>query len=266
MIDLSQIIWPANLPFDIKEHSLFICNRGSESHGLYVPSSDPDSFCDRDIYAVVIPPIRFYLGQESFEHAEQINGEWDVVVDEFKKFIFLLKKQNPTAMSMLWLRRGSDYIHTKLAAEDLFGNRDAFRARDLAHKSFVGHALNQFKKMTENACRGYMGAKRKKLVERHGYDAKNAGHLIRLLKMCAEFHRTGELHVYRYDDREELLSIKQGALSLQEVRTYAEALFKDAEKAYGESILPEKLDEDRIEWIVQKMMCGWFGVDAGREW
>jgi DNA relaxase NicK len=46
---------------------------------------------------------------------------------------------------------------------------------------------------------GYMGKKRRELVVRVGYDAKNAAHLIRLLRMGIEFLTEGTLYVERAD-------------------------------------------------------------------
>jgi len=56
---------------------------------------------------------------------------------------------------------------------------------------------------------GYMGKKRRELVRRVGYDAKNAAHLIRLLRMGIEFLTEGTLYVER-PDAAELLDIKRG--------------------------------------------------------
>lgn len=47
-----------------------------------------------------------------------------------------------------------------------------------------------------------MGQKRRELVRRVGYDAKNAAHLIRLLRMGIEFLTEGTLHVERADATE----------------------------------------------------------------
>ena len=64
-----------------------------------------------------------------------------------------------------------------------------------------------YQKKGENI--GYLGDKRKQLVLEHGYDSKNAAHLIRLLRMCKEFLATGEMIVFR-PDAAELLDIKKG--------------------------------------------------------
>jgi hypothetical protein len=66
-----------------------------------------------------------------------------------------------------------------------------------------------------------MGQKRRELVRRVGYDAKNAAHLIRLLRMGIEFLTEGTLHVKRADAAE-LLEIKRGAWPLEEVKSEAE--------------------------------------------
>jgi hypothetical protein len=56
-----------------------------------------------------------------------------------------------------------------------------------------------------------MGQKRRELVRRVGYDAKNAAHLVRLLE------------------------IKRGAWSLERVKSEAERLFQLSQEAYVRS-------------------------------
>lgn len=96
--------------------------------------------------------------------------------------------------------------------------------------------------------RGFMGAKRKALMEKHGHDAKNSAHLIRLLRMGIEFLKTGELVVER-PDAEELIAIKRGGWSLERTVREAQKLFAEAEEAYRESTLPEQPDRDGAEQL-----------------
>src|ERR1051325_1592837 len=84
---------------------------------------------------------------------------------------------------------------------------------------------------------GYMGQKRRELVRRVGYDAKNAAHLIRLLRMGIEFLTEGTMHVER-QDAPELLDIKRGASPLEKVKAQAERLFQLSQEAYVRSSLP----------------------------
>lgn len=93
---------------------------------------------------------------------------------------------------------------------------------------------------------GYMGQKRRELVRRVGYDAKNAAHLIRLLRMGIEFLTEGTMHVERAD-APELLDIKRGAWPLEKLKAEAERLFQLSQEAYVRSSLPPEPDRDRGE-------------------
>jgi uncharacterized coiled-coil protein SlyX len=110
---------------------------------------------------------------------------------------------------------------------------------------------------------GYMGAKRKELVKKVGYDAKNAAHLIRLLRMGIEFLVEGELHVERAD-AENLLSIKRGEWSMEKVKEEAERLFKLAEEAYVRSSLPPKPDIQHAEKLCMKIISLYHGLSLDR--
>jgi hypothetical protein len=109
---------------------------------------------------------------------------------------------------------------------------------------------------------GYMGAKRKELVKKVGYDAKNAAHLIRLLRMGIEFLVEGDLHVERAD-AEQLLSIKRGEWSIERVQDEAERLFKLAEEAYVRSSLPPKPDTQKAEKLCVDIVARYHGLNDG---
>lgn len=106
---------------------------------------------------------------------------------------------------------------------------------------------------------GYMGAKRKELVRKVGYDAKNAAHLIRLLRMGIEFLVEGDLHVERAD-AEQLLSIKRGEWDIERVKDEAERLFKLAEEAYVRSSLPPKPDTQKAEKLCMDIVTRYHGL------
>jgi hypothetical protein len=135
----------------------------------------------------------------------------------------------------------------------LFVSRQAFH-------SFIGYATGQLKSMT-NVSTGKLGQKRKKLIEEFGYDTKNAGHLIRLLRMGIEFLTEGSLRVVR-PDAPELIDIKQGKWSLAKVEAEANDLFKLAREAYLRSPLPPEPDyreaEKLLVTIVREALTGSF--------
>jgi RNA repair pathway DNA polymerase beta family len=108
-------------------------------------------------------------------------------------------------------------------------------------------ALAHFQKKGENV--GYMGDKRKQLVLEHGYDAKNAAHCIRLLRMCREFMSTGEMLVLR-PDASELLEIKRGKWTLEQIKNHARELFEEIRIARDASQLPPEPDRDGAEKLL----------------
>ena len=111
---------------------------------------------------------------------------------------------------------------------------------------------------------GYMGRKRRELVRRVGYDAKNAAHLIRLLRMSVEFLTEGTLYVERADATE-LLDIKRGAWPLEKVKGEAQRLFELAQEAYVRSSLPAEPDHSRAERLCVEMISDYHGLRALRE-
>jgi len=231
----------------IPEGTILLGYRGSISHGMYVPSTDPMSIDDKDIMGVFIPPTECYCGLKEHRHHEIKVKEWDAVSYEIRKMANLLIQSNPNVLSLLWMRE-NDYIHIGEYGRMLLDHRRLFSSKKAYH-SFSGYAHAQLHKMTHQAFEGYMGDKRKKLVERFGYDTKNAAHLIRLLRMGIEFLSEGEMHVFR-EDAPQLLEIKRGEWEMMRVKEEAELLFKRAEAAYDRSLLPAHPAVDKINDLI----------------
>lgn len=81
--------------------------------------------------------------------------------------------------------------------------------------------------------------KRSELEEQFGYDTKHAMHLVRLLRMGYEAVTEGVLHVRR-PDAEELLAVRAGAWTYDEVVAYAEEMDAKVHAAVEHSLLPKK--------------------------
>jgi len=115
---------------------------------------------------------------------------------------------------------------------------DGAKLRYLASRWDLSYdTLDRFRRLHRSHFSGYMGEKRKAMVRKYQYDVKNAAHLIRLLRMGAEFLETGTLNVYRTTDADELKVIKRGGWSLDQVKTEAERLFSGIEAARQRSPL-----------------------------
>lgn len=243
---------------EIMDWSILTLCRGSIAHGLYLPSSAPTSIDDKDILAVSIPPLNYYFGLEEYGSRgtkEIKEGVWDIVVYEFKKAVRLLIQGNPNILCILWTDKDC-YLKISPEGQQLLSCRELFVGRHI-YRSFVGYAQGQLHRMTHLAFQGYMGEKRKRLVNQFGYDVKNAAHLIRLLRMAIEFLKEGRLYVKR-PDYEELLSIKRGEWSLKEVKKEAKRLFKLAKIAYLKSKLPETLDYNKINKLCISILIEYF--------
>ena len=228
------------------EWSILHRYRGSTAHGMYVPPSDPNSLSDMDTMSVCVPSLDYYFGLKEYgsrQTKEIKQGEWDVVIYMLQKFINLLYKGNPNVLTLLWLDP-QHYIQIKSAGQYLIDQRELFVGKHV-YQSFTGYAYSQLNRMERINFKGYMGEKRKRLVMKHGYDTKNAAHLIRLLRMGIEFLRDGTVQVAR-PDAAELLGIKRGEWTLEQVKSEAEHLFAHAEEGYKRSSLPEKPDFEAV--------------------
>lgn len=245
----------------IPQGTVLLGYRGSIAHGMYIPSSDPDSIDDKDIMGVCIPELNNYLGFGHFEQKEKQYKEWDSVVYEIRKYFRLLLKSNPNVMSLLWLEPNMYITKTEIGRQ-IVENRYLFVSKQAYH-SFNGYAYGQFKRMTHFKFEGYMGVKRKQLVERHGYDTKNAAHLIRLLRMGIEFLIEGRLHIHRADG-DQLLAIKRGEWTLEQVKTEAEHLFRRAEEAYLLSKLANEPDHAGAERLLMDIIMEHFHIKQRR--
>lgn len=232
--------------------------RGSISHGTYRSSKDPNSIDDKDVMGICIPPIDYYYGLNTHrihKGTKEIKEDiWDIVIYEYRKAVRLLEKGNPNILSLLWLEP-QYYLKITKTGQMLLNNRHLFVGKHVYH-SYVGYANGQLHRMTHAACKGYMGEKRKRLVEKYGYDTKNAAHLIRILRMGIEFLTDGELHVLR-GDAQQLLEIKAGEWSLEKIKVESEKLFRLAELAYVNSSLPAKPDHEKVSQLCVDMAECW---------
>lgn len=239
-----------------KIHSLITLQyRGSIAHGMYVPKSDPNSIDDKDIIGCFIFPLAFYFGHEHNKKSRSIEKkymEWDGVFYEFRRLMDLLMKGNPNVLSTLWVEE-KNIIQNSWQWKEIVKNRDLFSTKQVYH-SFVGYANGQFHRMEHCACEGYMGAKRKALVEQFGYDTKNAAHLIRLLTMAIEFLTEGKLYVERTTDATYLLDIKKGKYTLDEVKKTANEMFSLAREAYVKCDLPNIVDEQKVNKLMVSIL------------
>lgn len=236
------------------DNTILVAYRGSVAHGMYVPNTDPNSVDDIDLMSIFMAPVDNYIGIGTGRTTvEKFVDEYDIVSYEFRKMIQLLLKSNPNVLSILNLRPEHYLYVSPVIGKFLLAHKYYFNSLE-AYNSFSGYAYGQLHKMTAFSKEGYMGAKRKQLVDKLGYDAKNSAHCIRLLRMAIEFLDTGILNVYREHDAEDLLEIKLGRRTLESVKKEAEDLFNKIKIARVKSSLPEFPDFDKINEMTQHIL------------
>lgn len=273
----------------VPHRPIFVAYRGSVAHGMYVAPAEPTGIDDIDIIGVYIPDLEHYFGH----HGAPPSGrdikirEWDSAAYELRHFVGLLCNGNPNVLATLWLKPES-LIFTTRESEMLTAARFLF-ATKRAYHSFGGYAHSQLKRMvsfkdtalmgdcgcsgkfhgpdctmaqergrgsSKRFATGFMGEKRKQLVEKHGYDSKNAAHLVRLLRMGAEFLRSGEMIVDRRDagDADAMLAIKRGEWTLEAVKAHAEDLLEQMRQAREVSLLPNEPDMRLVDALLMDIL------------
>lgn len=215
---------------------------GSHLYGTNVPESDVD------LRGVVLPKVEEIIGLARFDQAEK-HGDEDTVYYSLPRYIQLLLKGNPNVHEWMWARH---YTESTPTGELLVQNRQRFVSKKLGLAA-LGYLNGMTKKMHFGGPTRDLGAKRKAIVERFGYDTKNASHAVRLAREIQGLFEQGILNVWRNHDCDELISIRNGALTLEK----AEALIADETRRAEEALeinragLPEKPD---LAWANEFLM------------
>ena len=94
---------------------------------------------------------------------------------------------------------------------------------------------------------------RAEMEAKFGYDVKHGSHLIRLMRMGLEILRDGKV-IVRRPDAQELLDIRRGALSYDELIEQAESLEAQINSVYKDSPLPKAPDMGAIDDLYQECL------------
>lgn len=122
----------------------------------------------------------------------------------------------------------------------------------------MGYAIGQIHRLESGHTRD-LGAKRKAVVEKFGYDTKNAMHCFRLILQCKYMLETGDLRVQVSDEEKTwLMSIREGKAfaTLSEVREKAESMIAEVDAI--KSDLPQFPDnktlEDELVYVQKRLI------------
>ena len=216
-------------PDSLREHIIYKCQVGSHAFGLASENSDTD------VRGIFLPPARLHWSMYKLpEQIEFKNESDDEVFWELEKFIKLALKANPNILETLWTPK---VIASSKISDRLRESRQAFLSNHV-YKTYSGYVLSQFRRM-------------KNSVESKGtYKPKHAMHLIRLLHSGIGALRTGEIMIDVSQHRDQLLTIKSGALKFEEVRKLALELDKQFQTAFENTQLPDQPDFETVNNIL----------------
>jgi len=100
---------------------------------------------------------------------------------------------------------------------------------------------------------GRLGAKRKALILKYGWDVKAAAHTIRLLCMLRDYMKTSEIVPYR-PERDFLIKIKQGAVSVEDVMRMIGGLLAQIEELRVASKMRPDPETDGVDRLVVELL------------
>ncbi|MEN6549919.1 MAG: nucleotidyltransferase domain-containing protein [Armatimonadia bacterium] len=226
---------------------IHLVRTGSHAYGTNTPQSDSD------YRGIFLPAPSDLLGLHHCRHVEQKDP--DVVLKGLDEFVRLALLANPNILEQLFIDDENFLGEEGYFA--LFREHRKLFLSQLARRTYTGYAWGQLQKMQAGHTRD-LGAKRKELIERFGFDTKNCSHVFRLIMQGRHLLETGELRV-RLGPAEvaQLKSIRSGELfkTLSEARYAAEQEIRKIESV--KSPLPEEPDRERIEALVVATQRDW---------
>ena len=205
--------------YDLYEKVIYRCVVGSKAYGLARDGSDVDR---RGIYlAPAELEWSLYGVPEQLESRESEECYW-----ELKKFLVLALKANPNILECLY----TPIIEKRTPiADELLQNRHIFLSK-LVYQTYNGYVMSQFKKLEQD------------LRTSGSIKWKHAMHLIRLLLEGIAILQDGHVPVQVSENREVLLSIRDGQMKWDEVNQWRLALHSEFEQAFRGTKLPDAPD------------------------
>jgi predicted nucleotidyltransferase len=209
---------------DVSQFVIYRVMIGSRAFGLSTESSDEDR------RGVFLPPADWHWSlTKPPDQVEAFEPGVEEVDWEIEKFLRLALQANPNILETLW---SPAILYADETGDELRRMRTSFLSRHL-YRTYSGYVLSQFRLMK----RGFD-------TDRH-YKPKHAMHLIRLLHSGIHALTEGEIRVDVAEHREELMAIRHGKSSFDEVHQRALELDKLFQEAFAKTTLPEKPDTER---------------------
>lgn len=234
---------------------------GSTVHGTNVTDQG-----DCDELAIAVEPREYVIGLRHWETSvirtaaegqKSQSGDLDLQVHSLRKFCRLAAKGNPTILLPLFVP-DSAIVEVNPLGRDLMAKRQMFLSRECG-KSFLGYMHAQKSRLAGES--GGRHGSRPDLVEKHGFDVKYAGHIIRLGYQGMELMTTGHMSLPMLSEhREDVLAVRTGKWPLERVLSRAGELERELRDSLDTGPLPDHADEDAINSFLSEAYCRTWGI------
>ena len=226
--------------FNLYDYVIYRCVVGSRAYGLDDDASDTDR---RGIY---LPPAEvhwsLYGVPEQLENKSTEECYW-----ELQKFLTLALKANPNVLECLYTPLVE---HAAPLARELLAMRAAFLSK-LVYQTYNGYVMSQFKKLEQD------------LRNRGEIKWKHAMHLIRLLLQGISVLRDNSLPVRVEDRRRDLLAVRRGETTWDEVNAWRLSLHKEFDAAFATTRLPERPNYEKVNAFLIEARRAGAGMKGG---
>jgi len=208
-------------------------------HGICVPDIQtvfPQTAVGGYVEGFTKRPTNFESSQK--HHMEFEGTQYDVCVYSIVKAFALAAENNPNVLDVLWTPERC-VIKISEIGKKIRDNRQLFLNKASYHR-FRGYAYAQQKRMVQS--------NRTDLIEKYGYDVKNAYHIIRLALQGKQILETGDMVLD--SNSQLLLDIRAGKYDLQSIEHMFSDLESDMERLYKTSDLRYEADMKALQKIL----------------
>lgn len=243
------------VPKLVEDGLCYLATCGSIAYG----TNNEDS--DIDLVGIYMPPKQYLYPQDygfiqGFSEPQAIDEvcqvhhvydeagkEYDINIFNIIKFFKLAKQGNPNILDMIFVKPEL-HLFKNVVGKTIYEARSLFVSKDMYHK---------FRGMVKNHIMGLRKVKtvgrRAGLVDKFGYDTKDAGHAIRIQYALVSLLEYG---TYEVDEKASLITdIRNGMYPVSQIEdlhretdTYLEGLIKTSKIA-------DHVNEVRIHQLLQ---------------
>lgn len=236
---------------------------GSHAYGTNTPTSDTD------FYGFVVPPIEYIFPhttgnifgfEKNVQNFDQYQGhhldcgdgygEYDLTIYNITRYFYLCSDGNPNMLDSLFTDNDS-LVFVDDIGQIVRDNRKLFLSQKAYH-TFRGMAFSHISRLKNRQREG----NRLELINKYGFDVKDASHIVRLIMELKQILIDGDLDLKA--NSKMILGVKNGNWTKEEVISFFEQQIKLLDNIIeeGNVYVPYSPDQKKIksllEWCLEE--------------